>query len=121
MTPSTSTSIPTTTNQIVRANCPGPLLPKTSIADIASQPPREVAEDKVDINIEHVPVDDDPRSWGRLRKARRHFQNFYTHTVDDDYLTIGGNAVDYFRGDFDRISCVGYTKSYVKSSQSPIE
>ncbi|KAF8558302.1 MFS general substrate transporter [Imleria badia] len=62
-------SIPTTTNETLRANSPGPHLPGTPTADISSRPPKEAVEDKSIPDIEHVPVDDDPRKWSYARKT----------------------------------------------------
>lgn len=110
--------IPTTTNETLRADSPGPHLPGTPTADIASRSPKEAAKDKTIPDIEHVPVGDDPRQWSRTRKARGDLNNFDTCTVDDDYSMIDDNVVDRVHGIFNFDSCVEYTKSYVKFSQA---
>ncbi|KAF8133916.1 major facilitator superfamily domain-containing protein [Boletus edulis] len=62
-------SIPTTTDGTLRANSPGPHPPGVSTTDTASSPKKAAEEPIADIDIEHVPVDDDPRKWSRVRKT----------------------------------------------------
>lgn len=72
-------SIPTTTNETTQVTSPGPRPPAMPTTDVA---PKEAAEVESNPDIEHVPVDDDPRKWSRIRKARGYLDNFGTRTVN---------------------------------------
>lgn len=112
-------SIPTTTNQTFRADSPGSHFP-VSAADIACGSLKEAAEESIP-DIEHIPVNDDPRKWSHIRKACSHLDNSCVCTVDNDCSVTDNNAVDRIYSSFDFNACVEYAKSYVKFSQRSME
>ena len=52
--------------------------------DAAYSPSEELSESQVDekVDIEHVPVKDDPRKWSSNRKASTHIEGIFESLAD---------------------------------------
>ncbi|KAF9236463.1 vacuolar DHA amino acid exporter [Melanogaster broomeanus] len=62
-------SVPATTSQTTLSNFPASQFPRVSHPDVECQPPKDSTEEQSLPDIEHAPVDDDPRKWSRARKT----------------------------------------------------
>ncbi|KIJ62702.1 hypothetical protein HYDPIDRAFT_41833 [Hydnomerulius pinastri MD-312] len=61
-------SVPAASSQTTLAHCPAPLPSQASDSDLEGRPPKESVEESSP-DIEHVPVEDDPRKWSHARKT----------------------------------------------------